>query len=175
MIGQRFGRLTVVANAGTPRGSTQRRRAWFCRCDCGTELILPQTNLKTGNTKSCGCYNVEQCEQRVGELGSNYRHGHQLNRRPSPTMRSYDAMHGRCERPSVNGYARYGGRGIKVCERWSGPNGFLNFLADMGERPKGHTIDRFPNNKGNYEPGNCRWATSSQQNRNKPRHTPAKM
>jgi hypothetical protein len=76
-------------------------------------------------------------------------------------------MRARCNNPRHHAYEHYGGRGIKICDRWSGEQGFENFLSDMGERPPGKTLDRYPNNDGNYEPGNCRWATSKEQARNR--------
>lgn len=85
-------------------------------------------------------------------------------RNRSLTYRTWDIMIQRCTNPKCTTYHKYGGRGITVCDRW---RSFANFLADMGERPtKTHTIDRFPNQSGNYEPGNCRWATKQQQSRN---------
>ena len=82
--------------------------------------------------------------------------------RKTPTYTTWQSMIARCKYPYVNGYKNYGGRGITVCDRWTKPGGFLNFLADMGERPEGKSIDRI-NNDGNYEPSNCRWATPQEQ------------
>lgn len=90
-------------------------------------------------------------------------HGHTLKGKPSPTMLSWRAMRDRCTKPNHTKWPRYGARGIKVCDRWMV---FENFLADMGERPEGRTLDRYPDNDGNYEPGNCRWATPTQQANN---------
>lgn len=95
-------------------------------------------------------------------LKGNYRHGHGRNGNKTPTYRSWNAMLCRCTHPTNKMYHAYGGRGITVCERWMT---FANFLADMGERPAGLTLDRI-NNDGNYEPDNCKWATRSEQNSN---------
>lgn len=94
-------------------------------------------------------------------------HGHTVAGQRSPTYASWASMHDRCLNPKDKGYPYYGGRGITICERWRGETGFKNFLADMGPRPRGKSIDRFPNNDGNYEPGNCRWATAKQQINNR--------
>jgi len=98
-----------------------------------------------------------------GESNPNYRHGHKSkNGRASPTYNSWRMMKTRCQNSNFPYYKDYGGRGIKVCERWMN---FENFLTDMGERPENTTLDRI-NNDGNYEPGNCRWATRKEQRRN---------
>jgi hypothetical protein len=116
-------------------------------------------NLKAGTTKSCGCFNKEQ------------RFGLRARHRRSKTLLyySYRSMLSRCQNPNVKCYQYYGGIGVRVCARWSGKDGFENFLADMGERPPGTSLDR-KDPWGNYEPGNCRWATPLVQGRNKRKH-----
>ncbi|KAB1068887.1 hypothetical protein [Methylobacterium planeticum] len=150
LIGQTFGRLTVAAK-GQIIGSVQ---TWVCDCVCGGSKIVSTSEIRRGNVASCGCL-------RVG----NPTHGH-AGRSASPTYRSWRAMLNRCGNPNSVDYPRYGGAGIAVCERWSS---FESFLADMGDRPEGKTLDRHPDKNGNYEPGNCRWATPYEQvhNRNK--------
>lgn len=100
----------------------------------------------------------------------NLKHGHAVNGRLTAEYRAWQNMHRRCKYPSTHNYADYGGHGIRVCERWSV---FANFIADMGTKPSPkHSIDRFPDNDGNYEPSNCRWATASEQRRNQRRSQP---
>ena len=156
ITGQRFGRLTA-----TRFHSVQHDAMWECVCDCGSEKIVNGVDLRNGHTRSCGCLRQELlCSKPV-------THGHTKRSRGrlrSPTYRAWDAMIHRCTRPSATQYSYYGGRGIRVCERWLK---FENFLADMGERPEGTTLDRYPDNDGNYQPGNCRWATPTMQARNR--------
>ena len=131
---------------------------WLCRCDCGQERVISASNLQSGHTTSCGC------EQRRATSDANATH------RQSHTSEhnTWCWMKDRCCNPNNANYPHYGGRGIKICERWL--NSFENFFADMGKRPAGCSIDRYPNNDGNYEPGNCRWATRSEQGRNRGRY-----
>jgi hypothetical protein len=144
ITGQHFGRLVVLRLQS--QGGHGIHAKWFCCCDCGNTKIVSSNNLKSGQV-SCGC------------RGGNFKHG----QRHKSTYRSWDAMLQRCNNPKNTRYKYYGGRGISVCERW---RLFINFLADMGERPPGTTLDRIDPN-GNYEPGNCRWATQSQQIKNR--------
>lgn len=155
LIGMRFGMLVVLSRAdNTPTGHPR----WLCRCEhknCGKEVVVRGDHLRRSNneaTVSCGCY---------GRIKS-ITHGHSVRGR-SPTYSSWTAMIARCTNPNNKHYADYGGRGIQVCAHW---RSFESFLADMGEKPPGTSLDRFPDGNGNYEPGNCRWATPTQQSRN---------
>jgi len=150
---ERFGILTVLREG--PREGAQQRRTAVVRCDCGAEKIIRREHLRTGATTSCGCRRQLVTRRR------NITHGlsHQV-----PEYRVWLAMRERCTNPNNRCYADYGGRGIQVCSRW---NDFAAFYEDMGSRPGlGWSIDRIDND-GNYEPGNCRWATASQQRRNR--------
>lgn len=156
ITGHRYGRLVALQLAPQQRG----RRMWKCRCDCGREVVVDQAAMRFGNSASCGCLKIE------ATIASNRvlkrTHGHKLQH-ATPEYRSWQAMKARCLNPNAHAYERYGGAGITVCDRWLK---FENFLADMGPRPVGTSLDRI-NNAGNYEPGNCRWATRSQQSKNR--------
>jgi hypothetical protein len=153
--GLRFGKLVIVDEADPiikhrpPKNPNYKIRRFLCRCDCGTEKIITLTKLRTGNTKGCGCLRRPPSQRTHGDTGST-------------EYNSWKGMIERCENENGTAYRNYGGRGIKVCERWR--NSYETFLADMGRKPtRQHSIDRYPNNDGDYEPRNCRWATPSEQ------------
>jgi hypothetical protein len=146
LTGQRFGRWVVIAYAGGSK--------WLCVCDCGTVVVVWGHALRTGDSKSCGCLRDELISARSKTHGMTQ----------SREFQTWASMLQRCANPNHPGYAYYGGRGISVCEEWR--CSFLAFFADMGERPPGCTLDRIDVN-GNYEPGNCRWATAFVQTHNR--------
>jgi len=153
--GQTFGRLHVIEFSESRKG----RAFWLCRCDCGNEKVIEGKAMRQGITVSCGCFSRDKITHR------NLSHG--LSK--TPEYRNWQAMLTRCYNSHSKNWKDYGGRGIKVCARWK-KNNFENFLADMGKRPTPqHTLDRFPNNDGNYEPGNVRWATRYEQTHNRGR------
>jgi hypothetical protein len=150
LVGQKFGRLTVINQGGRTRTGHIK---WLCQCECGKQKEIIGTNLTRGLTTSCGCYSTE----------SHTKHG--LTN--TPEYMSWQHMKDRCLNPESDNYPEYGGRGIMVSPRWLGEHGFENFLSDMGPRPKGTSLDRWPNNDtGHYGPDNCRWGTGGEQMRN---------
>lgn len=166
MTGQVFGRLTVLTKSA-PRKSGGSD--WVCLCACGVEFIAMGSNIRQGHTRSCGCLASENARA----MGANpafiarraakvTKHGHARRSGDSPEYAVWLGMKSRCANPTDADYPGWGGRGVKVCERWA--LSFEAFFVDMGPRPSlRHSIDRYPNNDGHYEPGNCRWATKLQQ------------
>lgn len=149
LSGRRFGML--VANTPSAEKRKARSKRWLCRCDCGGSLIVRADSLKAGCTIDCGC----RKRQRVG-LQSTI-HGKSYDK----VYTIWKNMRARCYRPSYIYWENYGGRGITVCDEWR--NSFEAFYAYVGDPPDGMSLDRYPDNNGNYEPGNVRWATRSQQ------------
>lgn len=151
MIGNRYGKLVVTTCLFGKRPSLYY---WECNCDCGNTSRVRTDHLKRGETKSCGCVKGELIGKR------SYKHG------MANKIREYQvwkAMMRRCYNKNVRGYINYGGRGIMVCDDWFD---FSLFYQDMGSCPEGLTLER-KNNNGHYEPTNCKWATRSEQNRNR--------
>ncbi len=154
LTNKKFGSLTVLEFVGrTARGAY----LWKCRCECGTiiETIGSDLSRPRDPRRHCGC-------QRSANISTAKRtHGLSKNL----VFKIWERMISRCHNSQDEAFAYYGGRGIAVCNRWR--ESFADFLADVGERPsRKHSIDRYPNNDGNYEPGNCRWATDTEQSRN---------
>ncbi|MDB5822148.1 MAG: hypothetical protein JWR21_852 [Herminiimonas sp.] len=148
---QRFGKLLAIKPVPGPL------RRWLCICDCGKETVLTTNKLTSGHTQSCGCIKALTT---ITNGFKNKVHGHS-HLRDNATYRSWTSMRSRCN-GKFKGKEAYWERGISICARWES---FSNFLADMGERPDDMTLDRIDVD-GDYEPGNCRWASLKQQQRN---------
>ena len=146
LTGKKFGRLLVLE----PIGRNKRLEVlWKCRCDCGNETIVKTAFLTHGHTRSCGCLQREKVSAIMTKHGMT----------GSPEHKAWSDMLQRCENPHHKAFDYYGGRNIKVCERW---HDFRNFFADMGKRPEGMTLDRTEND-GNYSPENCKWVSWKEQ------------
>lgn len=166
LVGQRFGRLTVIAHDGKDRKGNWR---WLCRCDCGVTKTVVGRSLTGGSTQSCGCLGRER------SASARLIYDVPPGLSSSPEYRVWHPMMSRCMNPDHKDYPDYGGRGIAICDRWMS---FANFYKDMSPRPPGHSIDRIDNSEG-YHCGhcddcrahnwaaNCRWATPAQQSRNR--------
>lgn len=151
--GKVFGKLEVLSDRILRKTNSGFNQSWFlCECSCGVQKEIRAASLKSGSTKSCGCLNVEK--------GLTHGHSKSNNGNPTPTYSSWMSARRRAKiKPGQKDYETY--KDVSMCGRWF--NSFEAFLEDMGERPEGKTLDRYPDKTGNYEPSNCRWATPKQQ------------
>lgn len=155
IVGERFGRLLVTEYAGNAKS---RHALWRCKCDCGNEIVAVGINLRSGKTTSCGCWkNEKSASKATKHKGYN-----------TIAYKAWANMIQRCTNKNQKAYVHYGGRGITVCPEWEAD--FQSFYAHVSALPhfneRGRSLDRI-NNDGNYEPGNVRWASRSEQNNNR--------
>lgn len=160
VVGDRYGRLVVLREG--PKSPNGFRKV-FCRCDCGNEKLIWLASMRIGDIRSCGCFQQES----RGASQRTHGEGHKETKEYKAWLHAKE----RCYNPRIKGFHNYGGRGVRMCEKWL--LSYEAFLADMGRSPsKSHTLDRI-NCHGHYEPGNCRWATMKQQANNKQCHSDA--
>jgi hypothetical protein len=169
VTGEVFGRLTVIRCTGERNSSGL---IWECRCSCSAKVFTQVSKLRSGNTQSCGCLRLERV--RVAMSKTFTKHGASRSaEKTHPLYRIWTNMKSRCYNVNNKRFARYGGRGILVCKEWRNDyTAFRDYMISLINCPKNAQIsgakidlqiDRYPNNDGNYEPGNVRWATQEEQ------------
>lgn len=162
LTGFRHGRLVAIKQCGKHKNG---RPLWLCICDCGNEILVSSQGLapNSGSSRSCGCILLEKNRSRPNRGPTNKKHGESQNR--TGEYVSWISMKQRCHDEKHSNYTLYGAKGVSVCDRWR--NSFENFLADMGRKKHtDYSIDRI-DPKGDYEPGNCRWASQPEQQSNR--------
>lgn len=161
LTGQKFNRLTVIRYAGK---NNRHASSWECLCDCGNIKIIEGYSIKKNDTKSCGCLKSETSKILIRKNIDNKKHGMSLG--AFSEYWCWQNIKKRCYSSKDKCYYLYGGKGIKMCDKWL--SSFENFFEDMGKKPTPkHSLDRFPDKNGNYEPSNCRWATMKEQSNNR--------
>lgn len=162
-VGEVFERLTVkkILTYNSGRDARSKRIRYLCRCVCGKEVIIEGYRLVSKNSKSCGCLQRDKASQSGLKR---IKHGYTCNGKKIPEYSVWTRMWARCTNENNSDYSRYGGRGIKVCDRW---RSFALFLKDMGRRPGPKFLIDRRDNDGNYEPRNCRWVDIKESNRNR--------
>jgi len=160
-LGIKFGRLTVISYKGSLLRQGCAVPYVQCKCDCGNEHFGCLAHIRNGRSRSCGCLKSETVRKRLTKHGFAPLRG-----KRKPVYKSWQGMKSRCRDVKNSHYKYYGGRGIRVCQRWLGPDGFKNFLADLGEPEAGMSIERIDVN-GDYEPSNCCWIPLRDQSKNR--------